>query len=443
MARKSGALSPKAIARFREHFESEPRYRVAMNAATHGVLEDIALSRRVVDGLDWHFSHELAPGGITAQRSAGTCWIYAGLNWLRKLAMKRMDVEEFYFSQNYLVFWDKLEKANRFLERMIDMREAPLDDRKVHHYLEAPVSDGGDWLLLANLIDKYGLVPRDAMGDTANLANSAFMNKVLTFKLRQGAADLRRLHADGADLDELHTVKEAQLNAIYRMLCVLLGEPPESFDLSYRTRDGKPHRQRGLTPKKLFAEWVGIETKDYYHLVSSPMESTPFDRPYVVENLRNIEGCPAGPSLNLPIDTIRELSVKLLKKGEPVFFDCDVTQGLNRKLGVLDNDLYEYDLLFDTSFEWERAERMAYLAQRPTHCMVLIGVDIVDGKPAKWKIENSWGDELGHKGLFQMSDAWFEEHVYGITIQGKHLGKKLRDLFAQEPVALPPWHTLA
>jgi bleomycin hydrolase len=135
--------------------------------------------------------------------------------------------------------------------------------------------------------------------------------------------------------------------------------------------------------------------------------------------------------------------VKLLKKGEPVFFDCDVTQGLNRSLGVLDNDLFEYDLLFDTSFEWERPERMAYLHQRPTHCMVLIGVDLVNGRPAKWKIENSWGDELGHKGLFQMSDEWFEEHVYGLTVHRTHLGKKLRKLFDQEPVALPPWHTLA
>jgi bleomycin hydrolase len=443
MARKSGAISKKSLARYRKHFESEPRYRVAMNAATHGHLEEIALSRRVVDGLDWHFSHELSPGGITAQKSAGTCWIYAGLNWLRKLTMKRMGVEEFYFSQNYLVFWDKLEKANRFLERMIDLRDRPIDDRKVHHYLQAPVSDGGDWLLLANLIDKYGLVPREAMADTSNLGDSAFMNKVMSFKLRQGAADLRRLHADGASIAELHAVKEAQLGAIHRMLCILLGEPPETFDLAYRTKGGKFHRRRGLTPHQLFQEWVGIETSDYYHLVSSPMESTPYDHTYVVENLRNIEGMPPGPSLNVPIDTVRELAVKLLKKGEPVFFDCDVTQGLNRALGVLDNDLFEYDLLFDTSFEWERPERMAYLHQRPTHCMVLIGVDLVNGRPAKWKIENSWGDELGHKGLFQMSDEWFEEHVYGLTVHRSHLGKKLRKLFDQEPVALPPWHTLA
>lgn len=443
MSEKTGALTLETLEGYRRRFEARPENRVAMNAATHGDLEDIALSRRVVDGLDWSFSHEVPVGAITAQKQAGTCWIYAGLNWLRKFAMKKMDVENFLFSQNYLVFWDKLEKANRFLERMIELRQRDLDDREVHFYLQAPVSDGGDWLLLANLIDKYGLVPHSAMADTANLGSSALMNKVMSYKLRQGAARLRQLHRGGVGLDGLHLAKLETLEDIHRMLCIMLGEPPARFDLCFRTTKGKAHRYRDMTPKGLLEKWVGIRTRDYLHLVSSPMESTPYYRPYVVENLRNIEGFPAGASLNVPIEVVRELSVKLLRKKQAVFFDCDVTQGLSRKLGVLDPELYDFGLLFHSDFSWARAERMEYLHQRPTHCMVLVGVDLVDGRPSKWKIENSWGDDRGEKGLFQMSDAWFQEHVYGITVHRSVLGAKLAKHFEQAPVRLPPWHTLS
>lgn len=436
------ALTATALRGFRKRFEANPAYRVGMNAATRGNLEEIALNRRVVDGLDWHFSHEVPVGDITAQQFAGTCWIYAGLNWLRKITMKKMGVESFLFSQNYLVFWDKLEKANRFLERMIDLRDQPLDDRRVHHYLQAPVSDGGDWLLLADLIDKYGLVPLEAMADTTNLADSGQMNKVMCSRLRQGAAHLRRLHAQGADLAGLRAAKLEWLEGIYRMLCVLLGEPPREFDLRFRTKKGKYQQHRGLTPRRFFDEWVGVRTEDYVHLVSSPLESTPFYENFAIESLRNIEGHPPEPSLNVPIDVVRDLSKRLLTKGEAVFFDCDVTQGLNRKLGVLDNDLYEYGLLFDMDLDWPRAERMEFLHQRPTHCMVLVGVDLVDDQPVKWKIENSWGDDRGRKGLFQMSDAWFTEHVYGITVHRKHLSAQLKKALKKPAVELPPWHTL-
>jgi bleomycin hydrolase len=281
------------------------------------------------------------------------------------------------------------------------------------------------------------------MADTSNLGASAFLNGVLTQKLRQGAAKLRRLHRQGVGPEGLELAKLEMIEDIHRMLCILLGEPPARVDLSYRTRTGRYVRHKDLTPAEVFQRTVGIRTRDHLHLVSSPMESTPYYKPYIFENLRNIEGFPPGASLNVPIQVVRDLAVKMLKKKQAVFFDCDVTQGLNRKLGVLDNELYDYDLLFQTDFRWPRAERMEFLHQRPTHCMVLVGVDLVGGSPTKWKIENSWGEDRGEKGIFQMSDAWFEEHVYGLTVHRQDLGPKLAKLFEQSPVALPPWHTLS
>ncbi len=444
MMRKTGELSTSVLDGFRERFEARAENRVAMNAATRGDLEEISLNRRVLDGIDWSFSHEVAVGGITAQKQAGTCWLYAGLNWLRKITMKKMKVEGgFQFSQNYLVFWDQLEKCNRFLERMIDLRDRSIEDRTVHWYLTNPVSDGGDWVLLRDLIEKYGLVPQTAMADTSNLGNSAFKNQILSYKLREGASLIRARAAAGAEIDELHALKLERMEEIWRILCILFGEPPAKFDWSFRDKKGKFHRHTGLTPHDFFHRWVGVKVRDYLHLVSSPLPSTPYHRTYTIEGVRNIEGQPDGASLNVPVATVRELALKLLTKGEPVFFDCDVTQGLNRKLGMLDTELYDYGLLFDTRFGMDRVTRMEYFHERPTHCMVLVGVDLVGKQPVKWKIENSWGEDRGEKGLFQMSDRWFEEYVYGLTVHRKVLGPKLSKLFDAAPVALPPWHTLS
>ncbi len=436
-------ITKKMLASFRSAFQSKPRYRIAMNAATQGNLEEVALNRRVVDRLDWHFSHEVPMGGVTAQNNAGTCWIYAGLNWLRKFTMKKTNTECFLYSQNYLAFWDKLEKSNRFLQQMIDHVGLPLDDRKVHHLLRAPVSDGGDWLLLSGLIAKYGVVPQAAMSDTVSLANSALMNKVLGELLRRAAANLRRLHQKGEGVEALQDYALKVLEEVHRVLCILFGEPPEKVDVVYRDKGGKFRRHRGLSPKEVFKKFVGIRLSDYVHLVVSPLPDTPYYRTLSLPSMRAIEGLSPGVSLNVPIEVVRKLAVESLKEGQAVHFDCEVTEGLNRKRGVLDLELYDYELLFDVDLRWDRSERMAYLQQRPTHSMVFIGVDLHAGKPTKWKVENSWGDAMGEKGLFQLSDSWFQEHVFGITVHRKMLGKKLTELAKQEPIELAPWHTLA
>jgi bleomycin hydrolase len=443
MSSKNGALSLRTIEGMRKRVEEQASLRVAMNAATQGNLEEIALNRRVVGHLDWSFSHEVPVGGITSQNQAGTCWLYAGLNWMRKRAMKKMKVEKFEFSQNYLVFWDRLEKANQFLERILTHRDRPTEDRRVHHLLKKPVPDGGEWIRLSQLVEKYGLVPRSAMANTSNLEASDFPNKVLFYKMREGAARLRKLHREGKKLTELRAVKRELLEMVYRMLVVLYGEPPRKFDYGFRTKKGKFKRDQGITPQEFSRKWLDVDFRDYVHLVSSPLETTPYGHPYQFEFAPDLIGASPRSSLNVPIDVVRDLAQKLLKKKKPVFFDCDVTQGLNRKLGLLDTELYDYGLLLGTDFQWDRAGRMEYYQQCPTHCMVLVGVDLVDGSPTKWKIENSWSKDSGHEGIFQMSDRWFSEYVYGIAVHRKLLDKKLLKCLEKDPIVLPPWHTLA
>lgn len=438
-----GEVTAAQLRAFREAFGANPAHRLAMNACSHGNVDDIALNRAVLAGVDWHFSHEVEGGEISNQRQAGFCWLYAALNWLRVDVMSKLKVESFEFSHNYLIFWDRFEKANRFLTAMVDLRSRPSDDRLVDFLLREPCPDGGEWHMVANLIRKYGMVPKSAMADTSNLADSKFLNKVVDAKLRQTAARIFALHREGGSEDAVQAVKQAAMGDVYRLLCIMMGEPPERFDFTYRDKKKKFQADRDLTPQDFYARYVGRDLDDYVWVMSAPLDSTPFHQTFHIELFQNVvEGQP-GLFLNVPMDELKDLAVRALKDKEALLFGCDVLQSSHRKLGVMDPRLLEYELLFNTDFGMSRKDRMTFLQGRLTHNMVILGVDLVGDRPTKWKIENSWGDESGHEGFFQMTDAWFDEYVYAVVVDRKYLSAEQKRQLKQPPTMLPPWSPLA
>ncbi len=437
----SRSITKPMLAEFRRSLASHPETRVAMNACTNGNLKDLALNRRVLNSFDWEFSNEVPLGQITAQRNAGTCWLFASLNWLRKFPMKKLKLENFEFSQNYCIFWDKFEKANRFLEDMIAYRDRELDDRHVHTLLNAPLPDGGDWHYLAGLIRRYGLIPKAAMVDTFHGGLTDVMNPLLFLKLREGAVRLRTLHREGKKEAELRAAKLEMLDTIYRMLVVFLGEPPETFDFGYRDKKKRYHRVLALTPRAFFEQFVSIDLDKYVYLLNSPLPDTPYGRTYVVEHNTNSVDGPDGAFLNVPMKTLHDVAVKIARK-EALLFSCDVLQAANRPKGILDTEVYDFAEFFGTSFDMDRATRMATFQMKSTHVMVFLGVDLVRGKPVKWKVENSWGAEPGQGGVFLMTDRWFQENLYSIVVHEKELPAELRRQLARPPITLPPWHPL-
>ncbi len=439
----TAAISPEILASCRAEFASNPAHRLAMNACSQGNIEEIALNRRLLAGIDWQFSHEVTGGAITNQKRAGFCWMFASLNWLRIHVIDKLKVENFEFSQNYLVFWDRLEKANRFLTAIVALRDRPTDDREVDYLLREPSPDGGEWHMVASLIRKYGLAPKSAMADTFNLGDSAFLNKIMDYKLREAAAVVFELHRAGASIADIDRARRTALIDIYRILCILLGEPPERFDFTYRDKKKKFHAHRDLTPRDFYQQIVGIDVDEYVWVMSSPLESTPYHRTFCIEQFNNVvEGDP-GIFLNVPMVALKDLAIRTLKDKQAILFGCDVTQMSSRKLGILDPGVLEYDLLFNSAFSMDRARRMQFLQARLTHNMVLLGVDLVEDRPTKWKIENSWGEDYGNKGYFMMTDAWFDEYVYAIVVHRRFLDADQAALLAQEPARLPPWHPLA
>ncbi|MBI4872587.1 MAG: C1 family peptidase [Candidatus Riflebacteria bacterium] len=441
MTKPARSITKQMLGDFRRSLAAHPESRVAMNACTNGNLKDLALNRQVLNSLDWEFSHEIPLGQITAQRNAGTCWMFAALNWLRKFPAKKLRLENFEFSQNYTFFWDKFEKANRFLEDVIAYRERELSDRHVHFLFNAPLPDGGEWHMLAGLVRKYGLIPKSAMPDTFHAGLTDVMNPILSYKLREGAIRLRELHRAGKSEAELRDAKLPILDTIYRMLAVFLGEPPTTFDFGYRDKKKKAHRMLALTPHSLFEKVVGIEFDDYVWLLSSPLPDTPFGRTFTIELNKNDVDGPDGVFLNVPMEVLHSVAVTVAKKGA-LLFGCDVLQSANRPKGILDTELYDFEGFFSTTFEMDRATRMATHHMKLTHAMVFLGVDLVRGKPVKWKVENSWGPDVGQGGVFLMTDRWFQENVYGIIVHRKEVPRELRRLLSLAPVSLPPWHPL-
>jgi bleomycin hydrolase len=410
------------------------------NAIARNSLRSLAVKQEPLRATQHTFSLELQTGKMTAQNSSGRCWLFAGLNVLRFATMKKLNLETFEFSQNYQMFWDKLEKVNFFLESILRTLDEPTEGRLVNWLLGAPLNDGGQWDMFVNLVDKYGVVPKYSMPETYHSSNTGEMNWLLTMRLHEDAARLRNAYRlEGLSLAALRERKEAMLAEAYRMLCECLGEPPKRVDLECRDKDGKYIQHLGLTPLEFAERFVPVAAHDYVSLIHAPTADKPFDRTYTVKFLGNVEGGRQVLYLNVVMPTLKRLALAQLQDGEPVWFGCDVGKMMDRETGVLDARLYDFGALLGMEFGLDKAERLDYRESVMTHAMVFQGVNLVDGVPNRWKVENSWSEKAGKDGYFVMSDEWFNEYLYQVVVHKKYLSPAMLTALAQEPIQLEPW----
>ena len=377
----------------------------------------------------------------TNQKSSGRCWGFAGLNLFRVYLGRKHNLKDFQFSQSYFMFWDKLEKANYFLESILSTAEENFDSRIVMHLLQTPTEDGGQWDMWANLIKKYGVIPQAEMSESFSSSQSAEMNKMISRKLRENAHDLRKEHSKGASSEDLDKLKHNMIEEIFRMLSMHLGTPPKSFNWQVRDKDKKFRRYENLTPQSFYNDHVGLNLDDYVCLINCPMNNKEYKKVYTVEHLGNVvEGNPIK-YLNVESDIMKEASIQSIKDDNPVWFGCDVGKHFHRNLGVMDTELFDYEMFYGTNFKMNKAERLEYGQSQMTHAMLFTGVDLDEnGKSVKWRVENSWGDKGGNKGYHIMSDDWFDEYNYEVVVHKDYLTNELNDIFKNaEPIPLKPW----
>lgn len=431
------------LAAAREEFFSERANVVAKNAVSS---VGIRAAARVPEGVARNaltFDVEVTQGERCNQERSGRCWMFASLNTMRYRIIKKYNLKTFELSQAYPLFWDKLEKSNWFFENVLDTLDEPLDGRLVSYLLADPIGDGGQWDMFKSLVKKYGVVPKEAMPETACSRNTREMDSYLTRYLRGAAKRLRESHAAGVAADDLAAMKKEMMGDVYHLLVTCLGEPPASFGVRLRDKDGRLALSGTFTPVAFFDEAVGMDVDDYVSLISAPTADKPFGHTYTVSRLGNVVEDGGVRYLNLPIRRLKECAVAQLREDLPVWFGCDVGQSYLREEGIMDTAALDVDGLFGFPVEgcMDRAERLDYGESLMTHAMVLEGVNLDEaGRPTLWKVENSWGADHGRDGFDTLSDAWFDEYVYQVVVDKKHLTDEERVAYeTEEPRVLAPW----
>ena len=438
----SHAITPELTAAASEAFASERANIVAKNAVTSAGVRAAARNPEVAALATTTFDVQLKQGDITDQERSGRCWMFASLNTMRYRVMENLGLKTFELSQAYPLFWDKYERANWFLENVIESAAEPLGSREVAFLLADPLCDGGQWDMFASLVRKYGVVPKEAMPETACSRNTGDLDKYLTRLLRRGAKELREMVKAGKDAAALQAKKAELLRGFYRVLATCLGEPPASFEARIRDDAGALKASGTFTPVEFFERFVQMDLDAMVSVINAPTADKPYLKSYTVKYLGNVVEDNGVRHVNLPMESLKRAAVAQLKDGLPVWFGSDVDQCFLRQDGVMDPAALDVDTLFGLPVEagFDKAARLDYGESLMTHAMTLQGVNLdAEGHPTAWRIENSWGEDHGKKGYDVASDAWFDEYVYQVVVDRKYLTAEELAAYDSEPVELAPW----
>lgn len=433
-------LTPEVLKTLALSFEKSPTDRALRNAVTANSLKKLALNQENQVTPDTWFSVSVKSSGITDQKSSGRCWLFTGTNVLRARLMARTGMSHFEFSHVYLSFYDQLEKSNLFLQGIIDTRKKPMDDKMVEWLFRHPLSDGGQFTGVSDLIGKYGLVPKDIMPETWNSENTAELGDLMKAKLREFGLQLRRQAEKGVALQDLEKNKMEMMKVIYRMLVLSYGTPPTSFSWAPSINGKNTCTPQIYTPLSFYQKECGGEdlNANYVMLMNDP--TRPFNQTYEIDYDRHMYDGHNWLYLNLPIEEIKEMAIASLKDSTMMYFSCDVGKCLNSKNGLLDLKNYDYESLFGTSFGMNKEQRIQSFDSGSTHAMTLVAVDLnKDGKPLKWKVENSWGAGHGFNGHLIMTDDWFNEYMFRLVVNKKYCSRQILDLLQKKPIRLPAW----
>ena len=436
------SINKEDIASFHKNYRHHPNSSVLENTVTKNGVRNASFNWHSIADNTPHFSIDLKTGDVADQKQSGRCWMFAALNTMRHDMQQKFNLpDNFELSQAYQFFWAKFEKSNYFYQNVIKTAKKPTDSRKVSWLMNEPQNDGGQWDMLCALISKYGVMPKAAMPESFNSSNSRGIDEVLNNKLRHDAVILRKMiNEDHANEEAIDETRRKMLNENYRMLAYTFGEPVSHFDFEYRTKkDNEFHRDTNLTPQEFFKKYVGWNLDDYISIIQAPTADKKYHQTYTIDMLGNVVGGREIKHLNLPMDEFKQLAIEQLKNGESVWFGSDVIKYSETKLGIMALNTYDYDKLFDVDLEMTKAEALDYGESMMDHAMVITGVDLVNGKPTKWKVENSWGNKVGHKGYFVMSDDWMDKYCYQVVINKKYLSEDLKRDYAKTPVVLKPW----
>ena len=432
------AISLDLSSNLKEKYLNDKKNACVRHSLIKNPIVDVVYDNKNEIDTTFIFSNEVKTLPVCNQKASGRCWIFAGLNVLREIIAKKLNLRNFELSQNYIALCDKFEKANYCLTSIIDLIDNEPDERVLMHVLTNAVGDGGQWDMFRNLVVKYGILPKNNFNETYQSSNTMESNHLLNTYLRSFAAKAKKLANEGKK-DEIHALKNEYLENIYNLLTNSFGVPPSEFDFEYYDKDDVYHLEKGLTPKEFFDKYIGEEIDEYVSIINSPTKDKPFNKVYTIDYLNNVVEGKFIKHLNLPMERIKELVEKQIDDNNIVWFGSDVSFYRNRKAGIWDDLSFDYLSAFNIDYKFEKEDMLDFHASVMNHAMCLTGYNKKDGKVNRYKVENSWGDDVGNKGYFVMSSSWFDSFVYQAVILKKYLTKEELDAYNENPTVLAPW----
>ena len=430
---QQGGITQDMLNQIKSSYKHTPADKAIYNAMAETSIAVLAKNHENLANFDTNFTNKVVSHGITDQQQSGRCWLFTGLNVLRAQMMAKYGLDEMEFSQNYCFFYDQLEKANLFLQGIIDTREKPMDDKMVEWLFRNPISDGGQFTGISDVIGKYGVVPSSVMPETYSSENTSQIARLVGLKLREFGLQLRDEAAKGVKVSALEAKKTEMLSTVYRMLALAFGEPVERFTW---TMNGET---KEYTPQSFYQEYLGNDlTNNYVMLMNDP--SRVYYKCYEIDFDRHVYDGKNWTYVNLPVEDIKAMAIESIKDSTMMYFSCDVAKFLDSKRGTLDLKNFDYESLMGTTFGMNKKQRVQTFASGSSHAMTLMAVDLdKDGKPKKWMVENSWGAEAGYKGHLIMTDEWFDEYMFRLVVEKKYVPEKVLNILKQKPIRLPAW----
>ena len=430
---QQGGITQDMLNQIKSSYKHTPADKAIYNAMAETSIAVLAKNHENLANFDTNFTNKVVSHGITDQQQSGRCWLFTGLNVLRAQMMAKYGLDEMEFSQNYCFFYDQLEKANLFLQGIIDTREKPMDDKMVEWLFRNPISDGGQFTGISDVIGKYGVVPSSVMPETYSSENTSQIARLVGLKLREFGLQLRDEAAKGVKVSALEAKKTEMLSTVYRMLALAFGEPVERFTW---TMNGET---KEYTPQSFYQEYLGNDlTNNYVMLMNDP--SREYYKCYEIDFDRHVYDGKNWTYVNLPVEDIKAMAIESIKDSTMMYFSCDVAKFLDSNRGTLALKNFDYESRMGTTFGMNKKQRVQTFASGSSHAMTLMAVDLdKDGKPKKWMVENSWGAEAGYKGHLIMTDEWFDEYMFRLVVEKKYVPEKVLNILKQKPIRLPAW----
>ena len=438
---KSEELNIKWLEKDRGKYLANPANAITRHALSGTTFNDVFKSQDNQEDTQFVFSIDVPTLPVTNQKRSGRCWIFSASNVLREIIAKKCNIKgQFEISQNYIAYFDKLEKYNYIAQGLIELcrNGGKHDDRKVVFLLDG-AGDGGQWQMYVNIVKKYGIVPKGVFGETAQSGETQGINSLCNSALREFASKIWKNWEVNKDYDKLLKLKEEFVDKIFNVITSSFGVPPTSFDFEYVDKDDKYHIESGLTPLEFFNKYIGDEIDEYVSVINAPTKDKKYNKTYSIEYVGNVYGGKPVTHLNISFERMEKAIISQLKDGEIVWFGSDVSYYGNRVGGVWDIQAFDYQTPFGLNKVFDKADMLDFSQSAMNHAMCIIGVDLKKGKPIRWKIENSWGSDSGNQGIFLMSEAFFRAFTYQAAIKKKYLLKEELEALEKEAKLLPPW----